>query len=256
MTSCTLVECRYGYYRVCRYAYGCIACWRLFRFPCVHLCAKEGYGWRVCWEIAGLSFFQAFVCTDGTPEEKEELAREVSRLSSNASAVVFFSSTFLPSLLSSSSLRALCSDKNTPHNETSDRSQVREPNRKICSLFLAADKNLTDDISRLLLHPGIAALVETWIASLSSYFIGTENSRFSQAIRWERIFNGFPHATTLETFCLHKEPIDSDRSSTMGEASQERNQEEKDEKKKCFAVKSHDPPEFASRSEIRKMFWP
>ncbi|PHJ17089.1 gdp-fucose protein o-fucosyltransferase [Cystoisospora suis] len=192
---------------------------------------------------------RAFICTDGTSEEKEELKREVSRLSSSTLQVVYFSPSFLSDLVSSTSSAApLCSDGNMTKDDLLGWRPVIDSNKKACTSF--GNKNLLrDDIRILLLHPGIAALIETWIASRASYFIGTPNSRFSQAIRWERILSGFSHTTTLETFCLN------------GAGAAEGTEKQKEahgngETKKCFAVKSHDPPEIVSRSEVRKLYWP
>lgn len=198
---------------------------------------------------APLCFPQAFICTDGTPEEKEDLQREVSRLSSGTLKVVYFSPSFLSDLVSSTSSPApLCSDGSTSKDDLLDWKPAIDSNKEACTLP-GNKTRLPDDIRTLLLHPGIAALIETWIASRASYFIGTQNSRFSQAIRWERILNGFTHTTTLEAFCLS--------GTDAAEGTDKRKEaQENGEKKKCFAVKSHDPPEIVSRSEVRKPYWP
>eukprot|EP00920_Eleutheroschizon_duboscqi_P004616 GHVT01010656.1.p1 GENE.GHVT01010656.1~~GHVT01010656.1.p1 ORF type:complete len:527 (-),score=126.63 GHVT01010656.1:1020-2600(-) len=41
---------------------------------------------------------------------------------------------------------------------------------------------------------GVGALVEVWIAASALQFMGTRGSRFSQAVRWERLLNGLKPA--------------------------------------------------------------
>ncbi|KFG51640.1 GDP-fucose protein O-fucosyltransferase [Toxoplasma gondii p89] len=173
--------------------------------------------------------FKAFICTDGSEDEKRELRDAVRRVGDAASSspytVVFFDlPTVRRLMIKTLEASSHVSDDGSFH----DLKAVETPG-------YSGPNHIS-----LLLHPGITALIEVWIAARAAYFIGTKDSRFSQAIRWERHLMGHPLDSSLEVFC-----VDSSPDQTGGQA-----------QGKCFATKSHDPPEGRSRSELRRKYWP
>lgn len=174
--------------------------------------------------------FKAFICTDGTEDEKRVLRDAVAQVGAAASfatpsvyTVVFFEVSTVRSLVRAN-------PRTSSHVAHSGSFHVSK----------GEPRGRSGDYTSLLLHPGITALIEVWIAARAAYFIGTKDSRFSQAIRWERHLMGHPHDSSLEVFCVDRS---SDQTGDRGRA-------------KCFATKSHDPPEGRSRSELRRKYWP
>ncbi|PFH38393.1 hypothetical protein BESB_007350 [Besnoitia besnoiti] len=176
---------------------------------------------------------KAFICTDGTEAEKRELRDAVAEAGAAAAVqsssfsynVIFFDLAAVQSLLKAGPARTSRHPPGAKAATSQDGDSARES---------------LPDHSAMLLHPGVSALIEVWIAARAIYFIGTKDSRFSQAIRWERIMLGQTHDSSVEVFCV-------DNSSAEGGAAT---------KETCMATRSHDPPEGDGRSELRRKYWP
>eukprot|EP00923_Selenidium_pygospionis_P051853 GHVN01089842.1.p1 GENE.GHVN01089842.1~~GHVN01089842.1.p1 ORF type:complete len:126 (+),score=16.33 GHVN01089842.1:303-680(+) len=65
-------------------------------------------------------------------------------------------------------------------------------------------KESTEVVPALPDHPGVNAMVEQWIATRSVAFIGTFESRYSGAIRGQRILLGLEWETSNECFCFEE----------------------------------------------------
>eukprot|EP00922_Rhytidocystis_sp_ex-Travisia-forbesii_P039211 GHVS01058352.1.p1 GENE.GHVS01058352.1~~GHVS01058352.1.p1 ORF type:complete len:179 (-),score=3.69 GHVS01058352.1:282-818(-) len=88
-------------------------------------------------------------------------------------------------------------------------------------------------------HPGVVAAIDQWIAMRGVYFVGSSGSRYSTVIRWERLLMGYSRKMTGDTLC---DPDENGESLPVSEP--------------CLSNPVHDPPEFVSRSHLRREYMP